>query len=326
MTAPVRVAVVGAGSMGANHARVYSNLKDVELVGVLDADGDRARSVTAQHGGVVFENLDDLAGEVDGVSVAVPSSLHLETGLRLLDLGVHCLIEKPLASSPAEARSLVDAAAEADRILAVGHIEQFNPAVEQLAQILRVSKAPLAFEACRMSAVSSRITDVDVVSDLMIHDLEIVLSLARADLVDVTARGVRGGPSGGLCYVTALLTFGDGSIAAITASRVTQNRVRQLQVTTPDRLLSVDYAAQELTIYRQGQVGDFVGDGFTEGLYVLDVGTERVLVRRSEPLAAELAHFAACVRGDEQPRVSGERAAQAIEVAIQVTEAAEGSM
>ena len=207
----------------------------------------------------------------------------------------------------------------------VGHIEQFNPAVEQLARILGAGDAPLAFDARRMSAVSARITDVDVVADLMIHDLEIVLSLARSELVDVTARGVGHGPGGALAYVTALLTFADGAVASLTASRVTQNKVRQLEVTTPDRLFQVDYSGQELNIFRQGTVGDLTGDGFDDGQYVLDVGTERVFVRRAEPLAVELAHFAACIRGEEEPRVPGERAARAIEVADAISAAAGGA-
>jgi predicted dehydrogenase len=327
MSEAVRVAVVGAGSMGANHARVYSNLKGIELVGVYDTEIDRARSLAEQHGVEVFDTVAAVAAAVDAASVAVSSSAHLDMGLALLDNGVHILMEKPLATTAADARQLVAAADEAGLILTVGHIEQFNPAVEQLSRILAAGDAPVAFDAHRMSAVSARVVDVDVVADLMIHDLEIVLSLARSELVDVTARGVRGGPAGSLCYVTALLTFADGSVATLTASRVTQNKVRQLHVTTPERFYAVDYSAQELQIYRQGRVGDLSGgDTFTDGQYVLDVGTERVFVRQTEPLAAELAHFADCVRGDDTIRVTGERAARAVELAALVTEAAEGAV
>lgn len=322
MTSPVRVAVVGAGSMGANHARVYAGLKGVELVGVVDADADRAAAVAASFGGEAFASLAELEGRVDAASVAVPSSLHLEVGRELFALGIHCLVEKPLAVTPADGLALAQSAADAGRTLVVGHIEQFNPAVEQLGRILRAGDRIRAVEAHRMSAVSSRITDVDVVADLMVHDIEIVLALVGRDVVDVTARGVAGPGSGPLSYVTALLTFDDGTLATLTASRITQDQVRTLRVTTDERLFAVDYSAQELHIYRQGRIGMLDAGDLDDGQYVLDVGTERVFVRRAEPLASELAHFVACVRGDEQPRVDGARAVRAIELAAQITQIA----
>lgn len=322
--APVRVAVVGAGAMGTNHARVYSSLKGAELVAVVDAVPARAASVAELYGGSPFATVADLEGQVDAASVAVPSSLHVEVGLELFKRGIDCLIEKPLAVTPEEGRLLVDAAKRFERVLLVGHIEQFNPAVEQLAAILRNGPTVLAIDARRMSAVSSRITDVDVIADLMIHDIEMVLHLVDAEVVDVTARGVVTESENSAAYVTALVTFADGTLATITASRITQNQVRELQVTTAERLYVVDYSAQELKIYRQGRLGEIPGSSAAEGQYVLDVGAERVLVRRSEPLVVELAHFLACTRGEEEPRVSGERAIRALEVAARITETARG--
>jgi predicted dehydrogenase len=323
VSAPVvRVAVVGAGNMGLNHARVYGNLKGVELVAVVDPDLERARDVCGRFGGLAVESLGELHSlGIDAASVAVPSSLHRAVGVELLAKGVHCLVEKPLAPTPAEARELVAAASDAGAVLLVGHVERFNPAVHQLAQILADGPAILAVDARRMSAVSSRITDVDVIADLMIHDIEVVMHLVPADVVDVVARRVAAEGHPGSAYVTALLTFANGTLASVTASRITQNQVRELQVTTGDRLYVVDYSQQELRIYRQGRIGDLPSDEPSQGQYVLDVGTERVFVRRTEPLAAELAHFLACVRGQEEPRVSGERAVRAIEVAAQVAEA-----
>lgn len=323
MTKPVKIAVVGAGQMGANHARVYANLKDVELVGVVDTDPDKAAAAVARHGGRVFDDVTSLQGLVDAVSITVPSSLHVHVGLEALAAGLHCLIEKPLASSSSGARQLTEAAADAGRILAVGHIERFNPAVEQVAQILAGGEAALAFSTRRMSAVSSRITDVDVVSDLMIHDLDIIMFLAATDVTDVAARGVHSA-GGALDYVTALISFGSGAMATLSASRITQNKIRTLDVTTPDRLFSVDYSAQELEIFRQGRVGAIGDSTFIDGQYLLDVGTERVFVRRTEPLVAELAHFVACVRDGEVPRVTGETASRVIELAEAVTRSAEG--
>lgn len=312
------MAVVGAGNMGANHARVYASLKGVELVGVVDADRSRARAVAAQFGGEPRETAGELAGLVDAASVAVPSSLHLPVGLELFSLGIDCLIEKPLAATAREALALAAAAEQFGRVLLVGHIEQFNPAVEQLRRILAGAEPIRALDARRMSALSSRITDVDVVADLMIHDIEMVLQLVGEDVVDVSAHGVPGSGTA-LAYVAALLTFANGTVASLTASRITQNKIRQLQVTTDDRLFAVEYSAQELLIYRQGHIGALDSGNLAEGQYVLDVGTERVFVRPSEPLVAELAHFVACVRGDERPRVNGARAVRAIELADEIT-------
>lgn len=311
-----RVAVVGAGEMGANHARVYSQLKGAELVAVVDADAERARSVAAQHGCAALTSVDELEGLVDGASVAVPSSLHAEVGCALLARGIHCLIEKPLAVDELEAKLLIDTADGAGARLLVGHIERFNPAVDQLKLVLD-DHAVLAVDARRMSAVSGRITDVDVVIDLMIHDIEIVLDLIDEEVVDVSARGVHHSGGRGEDYVTALVTFASGALASLTASRVTQNQVRELQVTTDRRFFTVDYPAQELLIYRQGRIGGIGGEAPADGRYVLDVGTERVFVRRTEPLAVELAHFIDVIRG-AQPIVSGERALDALRVAWEI--------
>jgi predicted dehydrogenase len=163
-----------------------------------------------------------------------------------------------------------------------------------------------------MSAVSGRITDVDVVSDLMVHDLDIILDLVPSPLVELDARAVRG-PQRGIDYVVALLGFENGAMASVTASRITQNQVRTLEVTTDQRFFTVDYPSQELLIYRQGRIGGL--DPETDASrYVLDVGTERVFVRRIEPLAAEMAHFIAVVRGTEAPLVSGHQALSAMRV------------
>lgn len=319
---PVRVAVVGTGNMGANHARVYSTLKGAELVAVVDADSERAAHVAKLYGTRAVGQVGDLAGEIDAASVAVPSSAHHDVGLELLGLGVDCLIEKPIASSIQQGQALVEAAGRLGRLLLVGHIERFNPAIEQLREIVHAGPPVLAVDVRRMSAVSSRITDIDVVADLMIHDLDVVLDLIGDDVVDVVARGSTANGRRGTDYVTALVTFANGVLATFTASRVTQNQIRKLQVTTEERLLTVDYSAQELLIHRQGRIGSISGEELDGGRYVLDVGTERVFVRRSEPLAAELAHFVAAVRGAVPPRVSGSSALRALEFATQIRDMA----
>ncbi len=320
---PVRVGVVGVGSMGVNHARVYDTLKGAELVAVVDDDPARAAQVVEIYGGEVYPSIDQLAGRVDAVSVVAPSVLHAEIGCRLLEMGIDCLIEKPLATSLEDGHRLVDAADRHGRKVLVGHIERFNPAVEQLSDILR-GEVPLAVDARRMSAVSSRISDVDVIADLMVHDLDIVLGLIHQPVVEVTARGAAVHGAIGEDYVTALLTFADGSLASLTASRITQNRIRTLEVTTAERLYAVDYSDQSLNIFRQGRLGGFPDDELEPERYLLDVGTERVLVRRSEPLAAELAHFMEVVRGREPARVDAHAALDVLELADRIRASVRG--
>jgi len=312
------VAVVGVGAMGANHARVYSGLKGAELVAVVDADRARADEVAQLYGCLSLANVGELAGTVDAVSVAVASAAHAEVGCALLDQGIACLIEKPLAPTEVEAAALVEASARSGAPLLVGHIERFNPAVAQLREIVGSGHRLLAVEARRMSAVSGRVTDIDVVTDLMVHDLDIVLDLVGEDVIDVTARGVMQGGAPGDDFVTALLTFASGTLAILTASRVTQNQIRQLQVTTDQRFFTADYSNQELLIYRQGRVGGIDDGPADASRYVLDVGTERVFVRRIEPLVAELQHFLSVARGDEPPLVTGEAALAALRLVWEI--------
>lgn len=304
---PIRVAVIGVGEMGRNHARVYSAMKGIDLVAVVDPDVDRAREVAELYGCSPLADLDRLP-DVDAVSVAAPSALHAEIGTHLLGRGIHCLIEKPLATTREEAERLIDAAAVGGAGLLVGHIERFNPAVRQLHEIVEAEEI-VVVNTRRMSAVSSRIADIDVVSDLMVHDLDIVRFLTTGSIIEVTARGIDG--PNGADHVTALINFDHGGMASLTASRVTQNRVRSLEVTTRDRFFTVDYPNQELLIYRQGRLGGSDADG---GTYVLDVGTERVMIRRLEPLVEELRHFAGVARGDHDPEVDGRSALEAMEL------------
>ena len=319
---PVRVAVVGAGAMGANHARVYSGLKGAELVAVVDTDVDRAKSVAELYGTRACQSVDEVVDVLDAASVTVPSAFHAPVGGPLLERGIACLVEKPLSTSEEGARALIDAARRGRAPMLVGHIERFNPAVAQLGQILRGvgERHPevLAVETRRMSAVSSRVTDIDVVTDLMVHDLDIVLDLVRSEVVNVTARGVLRSGSPGDDFVTALLTFANGALAVLTASRVTQNTIRQLHVTTDGRFYTVDYPNQELLIFRQGRLGTLGDRPEEDSLYVLDVGTERVFIRRTEPLVAELSHFLAVCKRTAEPLVTGEAGLAALELVWEI--------
>ncbi|WP_347339523.1 Gfo/Idh/MocA family oxidoreductase, partial [Planktothrix sp. FACHB-1355] len=198
---PLRIGVIGVGNMGQHHTRVLSLLKDVELVGVADINVERGLDTASKYRVRFFEHYRDLLPHVEAVCIAVPTRLHHAVGMTCLQHGVHVLIEKPIAASIAEAESLVNAAAESGRILQVGHIERFNPAFQELGKVLKTEEL-LALEAHRMSPYSNRANDVSVVLDLMIHDIDLLLELAAAPVVKLTASGSRASDSGYLDYVT----------------------------------------------------------------------------------------------------------------------------
>ncbi len=311
---PIRVGVIGIGAMGKNHARGYSNLKNAELTAVVDSDFDLASQVSSQVGGSPFSDWSEIVDHVDAVSVAVPSSRHAEVAVPLLEAGIHCLVEKPLASSPTDCEAIVRASDSSGALLMVGHIERFNPAVQALSSLLNGSSEHIyAVEASRRSALSARINDVDVVMDLMVHDLDVILFLLGEKVTQIEARSPAG-PSGEIGdFASAMLTFGSGKLACVTASRVTQNHVRTLQVTTENRLLALDYNSQELLICRQGRLTALDGQTIG-GDFVLDLRTERVMIQRQEPLVRELGAFLNAIQYDEPSPVSGPTALEVMDL------------
>lgn len=311
--------------MGWNHLRIYAGLKGVQLVGVVDPDEERAALAASEFGCEVIPSVAVLAEHVDAVSVVAPSVLHAELAKPLLAAGIHCLVEKPLAPTMAAARSLIDAAASSGALLLVGHVERFNPAVQQLQHILANEHEIAALEARRMSALSSRVTDVDVVADLMVHDLDIALELLGDHVIDVAARGAGVGSARGDDYVSALISFESGAVASLTASRITQNKIRTLQITTDTSFLTVDYANQELVVYRQGIPVALPGGQLDPGHYALELRADRIFVRSEEPLLRELRHFVAAVRGEEEPLVPGSRALAVLELVERIRSDVRGS-
>ena len=226
MTNTVKVAVIGAGMMGRNHLKTYKNLQGVELVGVYDIFPEAREKAAEMFGIKAFSSLEEVAANVDAVSVVTTSVTHADVGEFFLNRGIHCMMEKPLATTEEGCKRLIDAAAKNNVTLLVGHIEQFNPAVEQMHKILHDTTKIRSLTAQRMSAASGRITDVDVSMDLMIHDAEIILSLVQSPIKNIQAAAVTtpDHPEG-KDYITALLTFENGVTANITASRITQARV-----------------------------------------------------------------------------------------------------
>lgn len=316
------VAVVGVGEMGQNHARCLASMKGVDLVAVVDPDSEKCKEVATMFECRPLTSLSNLP-RLDAAIVAVPSASHAEVGCALMEQGVHCLIEKPLALDRTQAQLLVDVADSANVVLQVGHIERFNPAVRQLKELL-AGEPVLVANARRMGALSGRVTDIDVVMDLMVHDLDVVLFLMGDKVDGLEARAVEGpnGPD----HVTALISFEDDQMASLTASRITQNQIRQLEVTTRDRFFTVDYPNQELLIFRQRRIEGADGDYDSEGRYALDVDTRRVFVRRSEPLVAELQHFMGAVRGTHDSEVDGRCALKALDLVWAIQDRLSGSV
>ncbi|MGK7924427.1 MAG: Gfo/Idh/MocA family oxidoreductase [Spirulina sp.] len=312
---PIRIGVIGVGNMGQHHTRVLSLLKDVELVGVSDINVERGLDTASKYRVRFFEDYHALLPHVDAVCVAVPTRLHHRVGMECLHAGVHILVEKPIAANIAEAESLVNAAAESNCILQVGHIERFNPAFQELSKVLKTEEL-LAIEADRMSPYSDRANDVSVVLDLMIHDIDLLLELANAAVVKLTASGSRASDSGYLDYVTATLGFDNGMVATLTASKVTHRKIRRITAHCKNSLTEADFLNNEILIHRQTTANCMTDYG--QVLYRQDGSIEKVYTSNIEPLHAELEHFVTCVRGGDQPSVGGEQALKALRLASSI--------
>lgn len=299
----VRVGVVGVGYLGQHHARVYSEIPGVELVGVVDVNRERAREVAHRYSTKPFFDYRDLFGKVDAVSIVVPTVLHRDIAVRFIEEGINILIEKPVTTTLEEAKELMEMAARKSVILQVGHIERFNSAVMELAKIV---DNPIFIECCRMGPYVSRNTDVGVVLDLMIHDIDIVMSIVKGSVVEVSAFG-RSVFSRQEDIANAQLVFQSGCIANLTASRVTRKKIRRMEITQVDSFISIDYLEQELAVYKK-----------TSSLPKLLI--EKPVMQKGEPLRLELEHFVRCVRNGERPLVGLEEGKNALEVALRILE------
>jgi len=307
---PLAVGVVGAGSMGRNHIRILGDLAEARLAGICDARAEVAAAVAAERGGVpVFTDLDDLAAACEAVVVAVPTVEHAAVGCRLLAAGKHLLVEKPLAPNLAEADRLLEAAARADRVLAVGHVEFHNPAVGAL---LAAVARPGFVEIQRLSTPTLRSLDVDVVLDLMIHDLQILHALDASPVSEIRATGI---PvlSPRIDIANVRIELESGCVANLTASRVSGEKVRKLRVFSPNHYYSLDYMDQEIKGYR------LEGEGEERRILPDDLP-----VARDEPLRRELLAFLATCRGESPPHVPGEAGRRALATALAVVEAMGG--
>ena len=297
----LRAAVLGVGYLGQFHAEKYAAAAGVELVGVADADAARAKHVAQKLGCEAHDDPAALLGEVDLVSVAVPTPHHHRVALPFLDAGVHVLVEKPIAATLAEADALIAAARRSGALLAVGHLQRFNPAFRALAAALG---KPLYIECERLAGFKQRGSDVDVVLDLMIHDLDLVLSLVRSELASVSACGFQV-LTGSIDLANVRLEFADGCVANLSASRVSQAPVRKLRVFQLDGYASADLGAGKLRVVRRDPRKDSVSQD------------ESAFEDRDE-LRAEIEGFVAAVRGGRPPLVGGEDGRRALALALEI--------
>ncbi len=322
MTSNIRVAVIGAGMMGKNHLKTYKTLNGVELVGVYDISSEACKAAAESFGIKAFATMEEAAAAVDAVSIVTTSVTHADVGLFFLNKGIHCLMEKPLATTEAQCKQLIAAAEKNNVTLLVGHIEQFNPAVEQMHRILSDTSKICSLSARRMSAASGRITDVDVAMDLMIHDVEVIQSLVKSPVINVEASAVKTAKSPqGKDYITALLEFENGATADITASRITQARVRTLSVTTDTNYIDMDFINQSINVHSQGRMPFVNQDEIPDWMhYGLKGSVEQLFIPTNQPLQAELNHFTNCIRGTETPRITGQAALEALKVVWKIEE------
>lgn len=300
-----RVGVVGVGHIGKNHARLYAEIAHGQFTAIYDTDRTVAEERAAEFGVKAVASLDEFAELVDAASIATPTSTHFEIGRELLGRGKHLLVEKPIADNAAHASELAELAAARELVLQVGHVERFNPVLSALEKRLT---NPRFIEAHRLSPYPNRSTDIGVVLDLMIHDLEIILHLVRAPVQSVDAVGV---PvlSRGEDIANARIRFENGCVANITSSRISPEQMRKIRVFQEDVYLSLDYQNQSGEMYQRTPEG---------------LKREAVEIEPGEPLKRELSAFIECAATGRAPKVSGFQAAVALELAVEITKRIKG--
>jgi predicted dehydrogenase len=309
--AALRVAVIGVGHLGQHHARLLAAMPDVELVGVVDTKPGRAQEIAAQYGTRGFTDAADVRGLVDAVTVAVPTQSHVDVALPFVAQGSAVLVEKPFASSLAEADRLMEAATRRGSVLAVGHTERFNPAVTAA---LPVISSPRFVEVHRLGVFPERSLDIDVIFDLMIHDLDLVLAVVGSDVTSIEAVGVHV-LTPRTDIANARLRFASGCIANLTASRISRDRVRKARFFQHDAYISIDFASQEVEVYRT-----VMSDGRPS------IQGGKLDVPKDEPLRRELADFVDAARSGRAPVVAATAGRDALALATRIAEQMEAAI
>ena len=300
----VRIGIIGVGYLGTQHARILSYLEEAELKGVADIDFKKAVEIGNRHGVEYFENFEDMLDEIDAAIVSTPTSEHFSISMRLLNEGKSVLVEKPITETIEQAEQLVAKAKKSGAILQVGHLERFNPAVEAIENVI---SEPKFIEVQRLGSFSARSLDIDVVLDLMIHDLDIILALIKDEVKVIRSSGIHV-LSEKIDIANARLEFKSGCVATLTASRVHQGKVRKLRIFEPTSCYTVDYINQEVKVFP---------------LNGKQTEIKSLKIEKEEPLKKELKNFFRCIGDGKTKKVSGEEALRALRLAYSVLREAE---
>jgi len=302
----LQCAVIGTGYLGKFHAQKYAALPDCELVAVVDINHAAAHAVAEQYNATALTDYTELLGRADAVSIVVPTTLHHQIALAFLNAGSHVLVEKPITVTIAEADELIAAAKANDRVLQVGHLERFNPAVLGLDK----DEKPLFIESHRLSPFNPRANDVSVVLDLMIHDIDIILALVDSEIERIDASGTAV-LTQGTDIANARLLFKNGCVANVTASRISMKLERKMRLFRPSSYIAVDFQNKTLTKHRTGSKEMFPG--------IAEIETEESVFESGDALLEEIKHFVHCIQTGSQPLVSGEAGRRALATAIKIT-------
>lgn len=302
----IRVGVIGVGYLGKFHAQKYAGMADVDLVGIVDTDRTQAEDIARQTGAKAYTHHLDLLGKVDAVSIVVPTLSHYVVGHDFLANDVDILLEKPMTTTLEEADKLLELAELKDRIIQVGHLEQFNPAVVALKDII---KQPLFIESHRLSIYKDRCTDVSVVLDLMIHDIDIILNFVKSEISEIRAAGAKV-TSGNVDIANARIEFENGCVANITASRISTKNERKIRVFQKDGYVSVDFAKREITVIQQGGTG---GNEVIPGMSI-----KQLHFTQGDALENEIRSFVNAVREHKKPEVTGQMGRCALKTALRI--------
>ncbi len=308
MSEKVKVAVIGVGYLGKFHAKIYSEHPDVELIGVVDARVENAQQIASQYSTTPYTSYEDVINEIDAVSIVVPTTYHYDVAMPFIEAGVQILLEKPIAATVEQAEQLVKAADNKNILLQIGHLERFNAGIVALSELV---KTPRFIEAHRLGEFTIRATDVDVVTDLMIHDIDIILSLTKSPIKNVSAVGTKV-LTDEIDIANARLEFENGSVANVTASRVSNKKFRRIRVFAPDKYMAVDFNAQNVEVITKT---DKQPDQPFAGLE-----REVLEIKPVQPLDAEISDFIDAIKSGKTPTVSGHDGLAALAVANQIKE------
>ncbi|VAX06563.1 Oxidoreductase, Gfo/Idh/MocA family [hydrothermal vent metagenome] len=303
----LKTAVIGVGYLGKFHAQKYASLEDSQLVAVCDTSQDVARSIAEEHGIEVFHDYQLLLGKVDAVSIVVPTQKHFEVASFFLQNNIHVLLEKPITSTVDEAAKLVELAEANNLIFQIGHLERFNPAIMALEDIL---KQPLFIESNRIAPFNPRGADVNVVLDLMIHDIDIILDFVASPVKHISANGVKV-LSQDVDIANARIEFESGCVANVTSSRVSTKSERKMRLFQQDAYISIDFQDKKLAIHRKGSGEMFPG--------ISDVNSEECTFEQGDALLSEISSFLDCIKNNKEPVVSGKAGMRALDTAIEIT-------